>query len=103
MDSLETQARTDAIAAVKRTHIYTHEALRICGILLQPFMPSKSREILDALCVADEDRRWEKAVLDLDRIDEDLMYELAGYRVGWVGLFPRIEEAEDLRNKAKRS
>lgn len=66
-------------------------------------MPSKSREILDGLGVSDEDRRWDRAVLDLDRIDKDLAYELPGYRVGWVGLFPRIEEAEDLRNKAKRS
>lgn len=47
----------------QRAQIYTIslETLRICAILLEPFMPSKSAELLDALNVPAEDRTWKSA------------------------------------------
>ncbi|KAF8311059.1 hypothetical protein DL93DRAFT_2061473 [Clavulina sp. PMI_390] len=51
------------IAKLRRTHLYLHESLRISGILLQPFMPTKSAELLDALGVSIEERGWQDAVL----------------------------------------
>lgn len=35
-----------------------HEALRICGILLQPIMPIKAAQILDTLGVDKDERGW---------------------------------------------
>ncbi|KAI0391281.1 tRNA synthetases class I (M)-domain-containing protein [Xylariaceae sp. FL0594] len=46
------------------THLgifYTAEALRIVGILLQPFMPDKAADLLDRLGVANERRTMERA------------------------------------------
>lgn len=34
------------------------ESLRVCGILLQPFMPSKMGQLLDMLGVADDVRMY---------------------------------------------
>jgi methionyl-tRNA synthetase len=37
------------------------ETLRICGILLQPFIPTKSVELLEALGTHPEERTWDYA------------------------------------------
>ena len=43
------------------------ESLRISGILLQPFMPSKMKQLLDSLGVADTARGFKNATsVDLD-------------------------------------
>ena len=42
------------------------ESLRICGILLQPYMPSKMAELLDMLGVAPDARTFQDAVVGLD-------------------------------------
>ncbi|MCJ1255002.1 methionyl-tRNA synthetase [Lignoscripta atroalba] len=42
------------------------ESLRICGILLQPYMPEKMRQLLDMLGVPNDDRMFENALLGSD-------------------------------------
>lgn len=51
------------IAVLRRTHLYTHESLRIASILLQPFMPSKTADALDILGVYGNHRNWSDAAL----------------------------------------
>lgn len=43
------------------------ESIRICGILLQPFMPSKSKELLDMLGVQDNVRMYSNTAFGSDR------------------------------------
>ena len=43
------------------------ESLRICGILLQPYMPSKMKQLLDQLGVDPEKRMFENAEFGSDR------------------------------------
>lgn len=43
------------------------ESIRICGILLQPYMPSKMKQLLDMLGVADNARLYANAVLGSDK------------------------------------
>ncbi|KAH8166657.1 hypothetical protein CIB48_g1600 [Xylaria polymorpha] len=52
--------------AVDRTVYLTAESLRIVGILLQPFIPEKSSEILDRLGVSPDRRTLSDAVLYVD-------------------------------------
>ena len=42
------------------------ETMRICGILLQPFMPSKMKQLLDMLGVDDEKRLYVHAKFGTD-------------------------------------
>lgn len=42
-------------------HAISVETLRICGILLQPFIPEKSVELLEALGTKPEERTWDYA------------------------------------------
>lgn len=43
------------------------ESLRICGILLQPYMPAKMKQLLDMLGVAEDARMWVDADLGKDQ------------------------------------
>ncbi|KAF6232018.1 hypothetical protein HO173_009855 [Letharia columbiana] len=43
------------------------ESLRICGILLQPYMPAKMKQLLDMLGVAGDARMWVDADLGKDQ------------------------------------
>lgn len=45
---------------------YAAESLRICGILLQPFMPSKMKRLLDMLGVEEDKRSFLDARLGID-------------------------------------
>jgi methionyl-tRNA synthetase len=62
----------NAINPVLRAQMYTVslEALRICGILLQPFIPTKSTELLNALGITTEERTWAFAEIAKGRIGE---------------------------------
>lgn len=42
------------------------ESMRICGILLQPYMPSKMKQLLDMLGVADNARMYSNAGIGSD-------------------------------------
>ncbi|GAA5953900.1 hypothetical protein JCM3765_000684 [Sporobolomyces pararoseus] len=46
---------------IHRSLYLSSESLRLAGILLQPFMPTKSKILLDALGVREQDRGWDKA------------------------------------------
>ncbi|KAJ2904039.1 methionyl-tRNA synthetase [Zalerion maritima] len=76
--------------------IYTlAETLRISGILLQPFMPTKAAQLLDQLGVRYEARKAEHARLGTD---DQYGNPLEGAEVGgtsWDKLFPRLA-LEDL-------
>lgn len=43
------------------------ESMRICGILLQPFMPSKMKQLLDMLGVADHARKYADTGIGSDK------------------------------------
>ena len=43
------------------------DSLRICGILLQPYMPAKMKQLLDMLGVAENARMYADASLGKDR------------------------------------
>ena len=43
------------------------ETLRICGILLQPYMPGKTMTMLDMLGVSEDARKFENAILGSDK------------------------------------
>ncbi|ORY55326.1 methionyl-tRNA synthetase [Leucosporidium creatinivorum] len=45
-------------SSMHRSLFYESETLRITGILLQPFMPEKSKQLLDTLGVSEERRGW---------------------------------------------
>ncbi|KAK6354244.1 methionyl-tRNA synthetase [Orbilia blumenaviensis] len=62
-----TQLWNDDKEGVRSYMLYpAAEALRISGILLQPFMPGKMERLLGLLGVAEGDRGWGKAVLGAD-------------------------------------
>lgn len=43
------------------------ESMRICGILLQPFMPAKMTQLLDMLGVADHARKYADTGIGSDK------------------------------------
>lgn len=43
------------------------ESLRICGILLQPYMPTKMKQLLDILGVANDARMYANASIGTDK------------------------------------
>ncbi|TDL28964.1 hypothetical protein BD410DRAFT_811933 [Rickenella mellea] len=59
---------TSSTTAVTLT-TWLRETLRITGILLQPFMPTKSSQLLDALCVPSHERSWNFAQVGLGQVD----------------------------------
>lgn len=87
------------IAILRRTHLYMHETLRITGILLKPFMPSKSEQILDALGVSTTaGRAWDDAVLggrswapNTAGKEMTIEEESSRYDVAKAVLFPPLE------------
>ncbi|KAF8531612.1 tRNA synthetases class I (M)-domain-containing protein [Gautieria morchelliformis] len=58
------------ISSASRLLSYTRETLRICGILLQPFIPTKAKELLDALGVPAGKRTLRDATLGLGESPE---------------------------------
>jgi methionyl-tRNA synthetase len=67
--------------------IYTStEALRVCGILLQPFMPAKMGELLDALGVRSDRRHLDFACLGADYEYGEPLAPLG--KAPWQALFP---------------
>lgn len=54
------------MAEVQRIVFHVAEALRVSGILLQPYMPTKARQILDILGVEEGKRGFADAVVGAD-------------------------------------
>lgn len=63
------------------------ESLRICGILLQPYMPAKMAQLLDMLGVAEDARMWANASLGADQDYGEPKYEIGK---GTQVLFPPL-------------
>ncbi|KAI9648132.1 methionyl-tRNA synthetase [Ciborinia camelliae] len=82
--SEDPEAKERLISAV----YHTAEAVRIVGILLQPFMPAKSSQILDMIGVKPERRGYEFAGKGADLSYGDPMAPLG--RCAWDGLFPPL-------------
>lgn len=55
------------------------ESLRICGILLQPYMPSKMKTLLDTLGVANDARGYANTLLGSDMDYGKPMVKLGKY------------------------
>lgn len=51
---------------VQRCIFYSAEAVRIVGILLQPYMPEKAAQLLDMLGVDESKRTFDDAKLGVD-------------------------------------
>lgn len=58
LQSLSPWLTSASPSEVHRALFFASETLRITGIVLQPIMPTKSKELLDALGVAEGRRRW---------------------------------------------
>lgn len=56
-------SKNTASELVEQVYAVSLETLRVCGLLLQPFIPSKSEELLDALVVPKDKRSWSHARL----------------------------------------
>ncbi|CAE6406518.1 unnamed protein product [Rhizoctonia solani] len=60
---LEPWLPTSSTEVVVRAHKYSVETLRIVGILLQPFVPTKADQLLTQLGVSYEDREWKDTTM----------------------------------------
>jgi methionyl-tRNA synthetase len=75
-------------AKVQRTVYYSAEAIRIVGILLQPYIPEKSKTLLDMIGVDISKRTYNDA-----RVGADSTYGSANVPAGkdaWDSLFPPL-------------
>ena len=75
-------------AKVQRTVYHCAEAIRIVGILLQPYMPGKSKTLLDMIGVEDSKRTYDDA-----QVGVDSTYGKANAPLGkcaWDALFPPL-------------
>ena len=61
-----TLARIGSEGQVDEIIFLCAESLRICGILLQPYMPAKMKTLLDQLGVAAGDRSYANTLLGSD-------------------------------------
>lgn len=67
---------------------WLRETLRVCGILLQPFMPGKAGELLNALSVDPKERTWAHAEIGRGARDPGPLE--------WVSLFPGPQQRQKL-------
>lgn len=54
-------------AQLDRVIFLCAESIRICGILLQPYMPAKMKQLLDMLGVAEDARSYANTMLGSDQ------------------------------------
>ncbi|KAF7942282.1 hypothetical protein EAE99_000332 [Botrytis elliptica] len=82
--SEDPEAKERLISAV----YHSAEAIRIVGILLQPYMPEKASLLLDMIGVLPERRTYEYALLGADPSYGDAQAPLG--KGAWDGLFPPL-------------
>lgn len=75
-------------AKVLRTIYHSAEAIRIVGILLQPYMPGKSKILLDMIGVEDSKRTYDDAQVGADSTYGKPNAPLG--RCAWDALFPPL-------------
>ena len=73
---------------VQRTIFHCAEAIRITGILLQPYMPSKAAQLLDLIGVDESRRAFKDAVLGSDETYGEGIAPLG--KDAWDSLFPPL-------------
>ena len=76
------------LARVTRTVYHCAEAIRIVGILLQPFMPNKASELLDMLGVDESRRTFTDSCFGKDDTYGDAKIPLG--KCAWDSLFPPL-------------
>ncbi len=59
MNATEPWAKYTPKKLIGEVYALSLETLRICGILLQPFIPCKAGMLLDALSIPHSERSWE--------------------------------------------
>ncbi|TGO13025.1 hypothetical protein BTUL_0078g00340 [Botrytis tulipae] len=82
--SEDPEAKERLVSAV----YHSAEAIRIVGILLQPYMPAKASLLLDMIGVLPERRTYEYAILGADSSYGDAQAPLG--KGAWDGLFPPL-------------
>ncbi|KAF7902849.1 hypothetical protein EAF00_002751 [Botryotinia globosa] len=82
--SEDPEAKERLVSAV----YHSAEAIRIVGILLQPYMPGKASLLLDMIGVLPERRTYEYAILGADHSYGDAQAPLG--KGAWDGLFPPL-------------
>jgi methionyl-tRNA synthetase len=76
------------ILSINQTVFNCAEAIRVVGILLQPYMPGKAAQLLDMLGVNESNRTFAHA-----KLGADFTYGTARIPLGkcaWDGLFPPL-------------
>ena len=89
---LATSGDPSDVARIQEVVYHSAEAVRVAGILLQPYMPEKSSMLLDKLGVAASRRRFEDAQFGADRDYGDSSAPVTNGRVDarWDTLFPPL-------------
>ena len=75
-------------ALVLRIVYHSAEAIRIAGILLQPFMPGKAETLLNMIGVEDSKRTYDYAQFGADETYGDAKAPLG--KGAWDSLFPPL-------------
>ncbi|TGO34732.1 hypothetical protein BHYA_0184g00130 [Botrytis hyacinthi] len=86
--SLAKSEDSDAKERLVSAVYHSAEAIRIVGILLQPYMPAKASLLLDMIGVLPERRTYEYAILGADPSYGDAQAPLG--KGAWDGLFPPL-------------
>jgi methionyl-tRNA synthetase len=73
---------------VERTVYHCSEAIRLIGILLQPYMPGKASELLDMIGVDESRRTFGDAFLGIDETYGDAKIPVG--KDAWSALFPPL-------------
>ena len=73
---------------VERTIYHSAEAIRIAGILLQPYMPGKAAQLLDMIGVDESRRGFKDAVLGADETYGEGIVPVG--ITAWDSLFPPL-------------
>jgi len=86
MNVTQPWAKTTPEAVIGRVYALSLEILRICGILLQPFIPAKAGILLDAMDIPRSERTLQHA---------QYLYSSVGNITPGVKLFSRPSKAVD--------
>jgi methionyl-tRNA synthetase len=87
-EGVDTESAAHLKSRMECTVYLCAEAIRIVGILLQPYMPSKAAQLLDMLGIDESRRTLEDAKLGAD-YDYGIPKAPVG-RCAWDGLFPPL-------------
>jgi methionyl-tRNA synthetase len=85
---LAKSGKEDDLQKIERTVYHCAEAIRITGILLQPYMPNKASELLDMIGVHEARRTFDDALLGVDETYGDAKNPVG--KDAWDALFPPL-------------